>query len=61
VSRDEAVRDFLDTERPYLELKRRGKPEEVAAAIAFLCSEKASFVVGSNYRVDGGSVASMSL
>jgi NAD(P)-dependent dehydrogenase (short-subunit alcohol dehydrogenase family) len=61
VSRDQAVNEFLDEERPYLELKRRGKPEEVAAAIAFLCSEKASFVVGANYRVDGGSVASMSL
>ncbi|WP_299046384.1 SDR family oxidoreductase [uncultured Tateyamaria sp.] len=61
VSRDEAVRSFLDEERPYLELKRRGKPEEVAAAIAFLCSDKASFVVGANYRVDGGSVATMAI
>ncbi|MFP7673966.1 SDR family NAD(P)-dependent oxidoreductase [Marivita sp. S0852] len=60
VSQDEAIESFLDEERPYLELKRRGKPEEVAAAIAFLCSEKASFVVGANYRVDGGSVAAMS-
>jgi len=60
VSREEAIKSFLDEERPYLELKRRGKPEEVAAAIAFLCSEKASFVVGANYRVDGGSVATMS-
>lgn len=60
VSREEAVKSFLDEERPYLELKRRGKPEEVAAAIAFLCSEQASFVVGANYRVDGGSVATMS-
>lgn len=61
VSREQAIEDFLESERPYLELKRRGKPEEVAAAIAFLCSEKASFVVGANYRVDGGSVASMSV
>jgi NAD(P)-dependent dehydrogenase (short-subunit alcohol dehydrogenase family) len=61
VSREEAVRSFLDEERPHLELKRRGKPEEVAAAIAFLCSDKASFVVGSNYRVDGGSVAAMAM
>lgn len=59
VSRDQAVESFLDEERPYLELKRRGKPEEVAAAIAFLCSDKASFVVGANYRVDGGSVGAM--
>lgn len=61
VSREEAVEGFLDEERPYLELKRRGKPEEVAATIAFLCSEQASFVVGANYRVDGGSVASMAV
>ena len=56
---DEAISSFLDEERPYLELKRRGKPEEVAAVIAFLCSEQASFVNGSNYRVDAGSVATI--
>jgi NAD(P)-dependent dehydrogenase (short-subunit alcohol dehydrogenase family) len=61
VSRDEAVESFLDEERPYLDLKRRGKPEEVAAAIVFLCSEQASFVVGANYRVDGGSVAAIAV
>lgn len=61
VSREEAVKSFLEEERPYLELKRRGRPEEVAATIAFLCSDQASFVVGANYRVDGGSVASMSV
>ncbi|MFW5641796.1 MAG: SDR family NAD(P)-dependent oxidoreductase [Roseicyclus sp.] len=61
VSRDEAVAGFLKEERPHLELERRGKPEEVAAAIAFLCSDKASFVVGANYRVDGGSVATMAV
>ncbi|MBD6614844.1 SDR family oxidoreductase [Komarekiella sp. 'clone 1'] len=56
---DEAIATFLDEQRPHIELKRRGKPEEVAAVIAFLCSEQSSFVVGSNYRVDGGSVASL--
>lgn len=61
VDRREAVETFLDEERPYLELKRRGRPEEVAATIAFLCSDQASFVVGANYRVDGGSVASMAV
>ena len=42
-----------------MELKRRGEPDEVANVIAFLCSEAASFVNGSNYRVDSGSVATI--
>lgn len=56
VSMDEAIESFLEEDRPYLVLKRRGRPEEVASVIAMLCSERASFVVGSNWRVDGGSV-----
>jgi NAD(P)-dependent dehydrogenase (short-subunit alcohol dehydrogenase family) len=58
-SRDEAIASFLEEERPYLELKRRGEPEEVAAVVTFLCSDRASFVNGSNYRVDAGSVATI--
>jgi NAD(P)-dependent dehydrogenase (short-subunit alcohol dehydrogenase family) len=58
-TRDDAIESFLKEERPYLELKRRGEPLEVANVIAFLCSNLASFVVGSNYRVDGGSVATV--
>lgn len=57
VNRDEAIRSFRDDERPFLEVKRRADPDEVAAVIVFLCSDRASFVNGSNYRVDGGSVA----
>lgn len=56
---DEAIESFLDEERPYLELHRRGEPDEVASVIAFLCSDRASFVNGSNYRVDAGSVATI--
>lgn len=53
---DEAVQWFLKNKRPHIKVNRRGKAEEVAAVIAFLCSEHASYVFGSNYRVDGGSV-----
>lgn len=60
VSVDDAIASFLEQKRPHLVLKRRGRAEEVAAVIAFLCSNQASFVVGSNYRVDGGSVGTVS-
>lgn len=56
---EEAIETFLEEKRPHLVLQRRGKAQEVAAVIAFLCSEHSSFVVGSNYRVDGGSVATV--
>ena len=56
VSVDEAVESFLEKERPNIVMKRRGRPEEVGFVIACLCSAHASFVTGSNWRVDGGSV-----
>jgi 3-oxoacyl-[acyl-carrier protein] reductase len=59
VSFEEAVDSFLAENRPHLELRRRGKTEEVADVIAFLCSERSSFVLGANWRVDGGSVATI--
>jgi NAD(P)-dependent dehydrogenase (short-subunit alcohol dehydrogenase family) len=34
-----------------------GKPEDVAAAIAFLASEDARFITGSALHVDGGRLA----
>ncbi len=59
VSFEEAITTFLEEERPGIELERRGEAYEVAPVIALLCSERASFVNGANWRVDGGSVATI--
>jgi NAD(P)-dependent dehydrogenase (short-subunit alcohol dehydrogenase family) len=44
----------LDRMRQYQPLGRLGRPEEIAAAIAFLASAEASFITGTTLLVDGG-------
>jgi NAD(P)-dependent dehydrogenase (short-subunit alcohol dehydrogenase family) len=41
-------------------LRREGRPEEIAAVVAFLVSDAASFVTGTDVLVDGGAVAGFS-
>lgn len=43
------------------ELRRYGRPDEIAAAIAFLGSDDASYVTGQALAVDGGNTASLNL
>jgi NAD(P)-dependent dehydrogenase (short-subunit alcohol dehydrogenase family) len=48
------IRDVVVSRTP---LRRYGTPEEVAAVIAFLCSDDARHVTGHDLRVDGGLTA----
>jgi 3-oxoacyl-[acyl-carrier protein] reductase len=57
-----AAREGIDREQALanagakLPLGRVGTPDEIAAVIAFLCSERASNVVGAAWSADGGAV-----
>ncbi|KAJ1280561.1 hypothetical protein BS78_04G242500 [Paspalum vaginatum] len=50
--------EFLQTEVPRIPMRRAGEPEEIAAAVAFLCMPAASYITGQVICADGGRVLS---
>ena len=48
------TQDIVDAYHDAIPLNRYGSEAEIGQVIAFLCSEKASFVTGQNISVDGG-------
>jgi NAD(P)-dependent dehydrogenase (short-subunit alcohol dehydrogenase family) len=50
----EAVEEFAKQLVAAVPMKRFGQPEEVAAAVAFLASQDASYITGVEINVDGG-------
>jgi NAD(P)-dependent dehydrogenase (short-subunit alcohol dehydrogenase family) len=46
--------DPIDTLIPRIHLQRVGRPEEIARAIVFLCSDDASYITGTTLTPDGG-------
>jgi len=46
--------DFAGLQKTATALGRYGKPEEVAAAVAFLASPAAAYITGATLNVDGG-------
>jgi NAD(P)-dependent dehydrogenase (short-subunit alcohol dehydrogenase family) len=63
VEREIADSQDPDTQRKMIEglqmMKRLGRPSEIAAAVAFLLSDDASFMTGASVPVDGGCLASL--
>jgi 3-oxoacyl-[acyl-carrier protein] reductase len=55
VSRQEAIA----AQASKIPLGRLAEPEEIAAVVAFLCSERASNAAGAHWSVDGGTFAAI--
>jgi acetoacetyl-CoA reductase len=48
-------KEVLDTKIiPQIPMGRLGKPDEIAGLVAYLCSDEAAFVTGSNIAINGG-------
>lgn len=56
ISTDEALERLAED----IPLGRLGRPEELASAVVFLCSERASFITGQSIVVDGGASSYLS-
>lgn len=50
-----AIPVIVDAELAHVPLGRFGNPAEVAAAVAFLCTEQSSYTSGAVFVVDGAS------
>ena len=51
---DKVNNNFWDSLGPKIPLGRAGLPQDIGQAIAFLASDKASYITGVTLRVDGG-------
>lgn len=53
-----AVEEYARRSEETIPLGRFGRPEEIGDVVAFLCSERASYLTGATIQVDGGFIKS---
>jgi len=51
---EEVMKTRLDEVMAKVPMHRMGTPEEIAEAVVWMCSDKASFMTGASHVVDGG-------
>jgi len=51
---EDQLNGFAEAMQNRVPLKRFGQPEDIAKLVAFLASDNASFITGSEYNIDGG-------
>ena len=54
-----SVDEILRSRSASIPIGRSGRPEEFASAVAFLASERASFITGVALQIDGGQIAGL--
>ena len=56
VEDEQAYKTMLEKATPRYPLQRIGEPEEIADLILFLLSNQSSWITGSIFKIDGGSL-----
>ncbi len=51
---EEQLNGMAEAMQNRIPLKRYGQPEDIAELVAFLASDRASFITGAEYNIDGG-------